>query len=210
MVKAAKVLCRILLFFCVAQLAHGQFLGIGGGGLFSQDLGEGTAAGPVLGSARSEFANGRIFTLDAGTRVYPYVSSGLHYSFSSAEMLLARGDVFGSSAKAELSAHTVTFDTRVRTPSAYRFRFYGLAGVGITRFGLDVKSEIEVPFPGGAPDNATSFVLTYGAGVERHLHQLVHLRLEVRDYQTFISNQLFQPGGAWHRVAVIGGITVGL
>ncbi|MEE8177211.1 MAG: outer membrane beta-barrel protein [Acidobacteriota bacterium] len=210
MVQAAKVLCGILLFFCVAQLAQGQFLGIGGGGLFSKDLGGGTAAGPVPGSARSEFGNGRIFTLDVGTRVYPYVSSGLHYSFSSADMLLVRGDAFGSSAEAELSAHTITFDTRVRTPSAKRFRFYGLAGVGITRFGLDVKSELEVPFPGGAPDNVTSFVITYGAGFERHLRQLVHLRLEVRDYQTFISDQLFQPGGAWHRVAVIGGITVGL
>ncbi len=210
MVQAAKVLCRILLFFCVAQLAQGQFLGIGVGGLFSQDLSDGTAAGPVLGSARSEFDNGRIITLDAGTRVFPYVSSGLHISFSSADMLLARGDAFGSSAKVELSARTITFDTRVRTPSAYRFRFYGLAGVGLTRFGLDVKSEVEVPFPGGAPDKVTSFVITYGAGIERHLHQLVHLRLEVRDYQTYISNQLFQPGGAWHRVAVIVGITVGL
>ena len=210
MVQAAKVLCRILLFFCVAQLAQGQFLGIGGGGLFSKDLGGRTAAGPILDSARSEFGNGSIFTLDAGTRVFPCVSSGLHYSFSSADMFLARGDAFGSSAEAELSAHTVTFDTRVRTPSAYRFRFYGLAGVGVTRFGLDVKSEVEVPFPGGAPDNVTSFVITYGVGIERHLHQLVHLRLEVRDYQTYISNQLFQPGGAWHRVAVIGGITIGL
>lgn len=210
MVQAAKVLCRILLFFCVAQLAQGQFLGIGVGGLFSQDLGDGTAADPVLGSARSEFGNGRIFTLDVGTRVFPYVSSGLHYSFSSADMLLARGDAFGSSAEVELSVRTITFDTRVRTPSAYRFRLYGLVGAGVTRFGLDVKSEVGVPFPGGAPDKVTSFVITYGVGIERHLRQLVHLRLEVRDYQTYISTQLFQPGGAWHRVAVIGGITVGL
>ncbi len=210
MVQAAKVFRGIFLFFCMAQLAQGQFLGIGVGKIFSKDLGGGTAAGSEFGSARSEFGNSRIFTLDAGTRVFPYVSSGLHYSFSSTDMLLARGDAFGSSAAAELSAHTITFDTRVRTPSAYRFRFYGLAGVGFTRFGLEVKSEVEVPFPGGAPDKMTSFVITYGAGVERHLRQLVHLRLEVRDYQTYISTQLFQPGGAWHRVAVIGGITVGL
>ena len=98
--------------------------------------------------------------------MFPYVSSGLHISFSSADMLLARGDAFGSSAKVELSARTITFDTRVRTPSAYRFRFYGLAGIGLTRFGLDVKSEVEVPFPGGAPDKVTSFVITYGAGIE--------------------------------------------
>lgn len=210
MVQAAKVFCRIFLFFCVAQLAQGQFLGIGVGKIFSKDLGGGTAAGSEFGSARSEFGNSRIFTLDAGTRVFPYVSSGLHYSFSSADMFLERGDAFGSSAEVDLRVRTITFDTRVRTPSAYRFRLYALAGVGVSRFRLDVKNEVEVPFPDGAPDNITSFVITYGAGVERHLHQLIHLRLEVRDYQTYISNQLFQPGGTWHRLAVIGGITIGL
>ena len=210
MVKAANVLSRILLFLCVAQAAQGQFLGIGGGRLLPQDVDEEAAAGSIAGSVRSVFSNGNMITLDVGTRVFPYVSTGLHYSFSGSDLLLERGDAFGSSADVELSAHTVTFDTRVRTPFSSRLRFYGLAGVGITRFGLDVKREVEVPFPGGAPDSVMSFVFTYGAGVERHLRQLLHLRLEVRNYQTLISNQLFQPGGAWHRVAVIAGITVGL
>jgi opacity protein-like surface antigen len=125
-------------------------------------------------------------------------------------MRIQRGDAFGSSAEVELSAHTVTFDTHVRTPSAFSFRLYGLAGAGVTRFGVDVKREVEIPFPGGAPDNITSFVFTYGGGVERHLHQLVHLRLEVRDYLTPVSKQLYEPGGTWHRLAVIGGITIGL
>ena len=208
MVKAAKALSRILLFLCVAQAAQGQFLGIGGGRLLSQD--EEAATDSISGALRSVFSNANLITLDVGTRVFPYVSTGLHYSFSGLDLLLARGDALGSSAEVDLSSHTITFDTRVRPPSTSVLRFYGLAGVGITRFGLDVKSEVEIPFPSGAPDSATSFVFTYGAGVERHLRQLVHLRLEVRNYQTLISKQLFQPGGTWHRVAVTLGITVGL
>ena len=143
-------------------------------------------------------------------RWFRYVSAGLHYSSATTDLRIQRGDAVGSSAELKLSAHTFTFDTRVRTPSAFRFRLYGLAGAGVMRFGLDVKQELENPFPGGAPDNITSFVFTYGGGVERHLHQLVHLRLEVRDYLTPAPEQLFAPGVTWHRLAVIGGITIGL
>lgn len=175
-----------------------------------QDLGNGKVTGSDFRPARSEFSNGGMFALDAGLRVFPFVSAGLNYSFSKADLRLVRSDVFGSSAVVELSAQTITFDTRARTPSASGFRFYGLAGVGLTRFGLDVKREAGTPFPGGAPDSVTSFVFTYGAGVEKHLRQLVHLRLEARDYLTPISDQLFRPGGAGHRVVLIGGFTVGL
>jgi hypothetical protein len=109
-----------------------------------------------------------------------------------------------------VSAKTFTFETRFRSPFYSSFRFFGLGGAGITRFGLDVKTEIENPFPGGAPGGLTAFVFTYGGGIERHIHQLLHLRLEVRDYVSPVPSELYRPGGLWHRVAVMGGITLGL
>ena len=191
------------------RAAHAQFLAIGGGKLLPRNL-AGQIPETNRGIARSESESGGIFALDVGMRWFPFVSSGLHYSSATTDLRIQRGDAFGSSAEVELSAHTFTFDTRVRTPSVFSFRLYGLAGAGVTRFGVNVKREVEVPFPGGAPDNITSFVFTYGGGVERHLHQLVHLRLEVRDYLTPVPKQLFAPEGTWHRLAVIGGITIGL
>ena len=168
--------------------------------------GEATGNSPGL-APRSEFHGGGLFALDVGVWRFPYVSLGFHYSLAGADLSLERGDVLGSSAEVELRAHTVTFDTRLRSPFRSGFRFFGLAGAGITRLGLDVRREAGTPFPAGAPGGITSFVFTYGGGVERHLHQLVHLRVEVRDYVTPISTHLFRPGGLWHRVAVIGGIT---
>ncbi|MBI4444014.1 MAG: hypothetical protein HY649_11660 [Acidobacteria bacterium] len=200
--KAAKILWRLLLFVGMAPAAFGQFLGISGGWLQPQNLASVTA--------RSNISSAGIFTLDAGVRVFPYVTAGLHYSSFASDLLLERGDFLGSSAEVELRARTFTFDTRLRSPFVSGFRFYGLAGVGITRFGMDVKRSVEVPFPGGAPDGITSFAFTYGGGLERHLRQLLHLKLEVRDYRTPISDQLFRPGGSWHRLAVIGGFTIGL
>ena len=80
----------------------------------------------------------------------------------------------------------------------------------MTRFSLDVRQEVENPFPDGAPGGLTSFVFTYGGGIERHLRQLIHLRFEVRDYVSPVSAHLYRPGGLWHRMAVSGGITIGL
>ena len=208
--KAVKVWWTILWIIFLVPVAQAQFLSIGGGGLIPQDLGSETAAGSLPASPRSEFRNGGIFTLDAGLRLFPHVTAGLHYSSSGTNLLLQRGDALGSSAELDLHAHTITFDTRVRTPFASGFRLYGLAGVGLTRFGLDVQREVGIPFPGGAPDSVTSLVFTYGGGVERHLRQLLHLKLEVRDYHTRIPDHLFRPGGSWHRLAVIGGLTIGL
>ena len=88
-------------------------------------------------------------------------------------------------------------------------RLYGLVGGGFTRFSVDVKQVVEVPFPGGDPDKVISPVFTVGGGIEKSVAPLVHLKLEVRDYVTPISKDFFQPGGAWHRVAVIGGIVLG-
>ena len=73
-----------------------------------------------------------------------------------------------------------------------------------------LRREVGNPFLDGAPGGLTSLFLPNGSGVERHLRQLVHLRLEVRDYVLPVSTQLHRPGGLWHRVVVIGGITIGL
>jgi len=191
---------------CVSSAAQAQFLGIAGGRSFPQDLGRASAQS----SPRSEFRHGGYFALDFGLRAFPFVNMGGHFSSSGSDLRMERGDTLGSRAEVRLSAKTVTFDTRVRSPFVSSFRFFGLAGAGVSRFGLDVRQAVENPFPGGAPGGATSFVFTYGGGVERHLRQLVHLRFELRDYLSPVSTQLYRPGGLWHRVAVVGGITIGL
>ena len=205
----AKLFSLLLLIFSVTPIAQAQFFGIGGGRLLPRDLGKGTIGASAV-SPHSEFRGGGLFALDVGFRRFPYGTLGVHYSSASTDLLLQRGDASGSSAEAEVRLHTVTFDTRLRSPFVSGFRFFGLAGAGITRFGLDVRREVGTPFPGGAPGGMTAFVFTYGGGVERHLHQLVHLRVEVRDYRSPIPTQLFRPGGLGGRVAVIGGITIGL
>ena len=194
-----------------AAPGYGQFLSLGGGALFSQDRSQPAPDALTLGSlARSDFNRSGLIAVDAGLPVAPFVNAGLHYSRSKPELFLRRGDAFGSSARVKLAANTLTFDARLRSPFIYGFRLYGLAGVGFTRFGLEVKEAVEVPFPGGAPDSVILAVVTYGGGVERRLRGLLHLKLEVRDYVSPIPDELFGAGGSWHRVAVIGGIVLGL
>ena len=203
---APKFFSLLCLALGIIPAAQAQFVGIGGGRLLARDLGRGAK----VGSPRSEFRGGGLFALDVGFHRFPHGILAVHYSTAGADLSLARGDTLGSSAEARVRSHTVTFDTRLRTPFVSSFRFFGLAGAGITRLGLDVKRETGTPFPGGAPGGFTAFVFTYGGGVERHLHQLVHLRVEVRDYRSPIPTELFRPGGLWGRAAVIGGITIGL
>lgn len=140
---------------------------------------------------------------------FPFLSAGLHYSFSRPEFELRRGDAFGSSALVDLSVHTITFEARLHTPEVSSYRLYGLLGGGFSRFALDVTRAVEVPFPRGAPDNIFSPVFTFGGGIEKSLSLLVRWKLEVRDYVTPISRQLFDAGGAWHRPAILGGIVLG-
>jgi len=196
------------LLFAVPQ-ARGQYIAIGGGGVFPRDLSAAPASEGPGGPARSEFTNSALFAVDVGTGVLPFFSLGAHYSYTRPELTLRRSDPFGSSAVVDLATHTLTLDGRLRTPEAAGFRLYGLAGVGFSRFRLDVKELVEVPFPDGIPDNVLSPVVTFGAGLERNIAPLVRLKLEVRDYLTPISKRFFEGGGAWHRVAVIGGIVLG-
>ncbi len=209
MVRAAGKASLVLFLLCLAPPAWGQFIAVAAGGVFSQDRSAAAPSGRVGGPALSDFSRAGIITVDAGASVFPFVTAGVHYSFSRPELFLRRGDAFGSSALVDLGTHTVTFDARVRTPQAFGFRVYGLAGGGFSRFNLDIKRQVEVPFPSGAPRSLTSPVFTFGGGVEQSVLPLVRLKLEVRDYLTPISERLFQPGGAWHRVVMVGGLVVG-
>lgn len=193
----------LLLLLLCGSSAHAQFVGVTVGRNLPLDLGGRT-------SERSEFPHGGYFAADFGMRAFPLVNMGVHFSSAGSDARLLRGDALGSRSDVDLSARTVTFDTRVRSPFVSRFRFFGFAGAGVTRFSLDVRQEVENPFPDGAPGGLTSFVFTYGGGIERHLRQLLHLRLEVRNYVSPVSNHLYRPGGLWHRLTVSGGITIGL
>ena len=203
-----SVLLSALLFVASISIAHAQYIAFGAGGLFPQDQ-SGDGASSIGGLATSDFGRSGLLAVDAGIGFLPFLGAGLHYSYSSPELVLRRGDAFGSSAKADLGSHTLTFDARLRTPHIAGFRLYGLAGGGFTRFTVNLKQVVEDPFPSGEPDNVLSPVFTLGGGIEKSVAPLVHLKLEVRDYVTPISRDFFHPGGAWHRVAVIGGIVFG-
>ncbi len=208
--KARKPTFLFFLTLCLAGPARGQFIAVGGGGQFFQGRSAPAPAGAVGGPASADFTKSGLVAVDAGMPVFPFVTGGLHFSSSDTELSLRRGDAFGSSAAADVSARTLTFDARVRTPEAFGLGAYGLAGAGFTRFGLKVKQQVEVPFPSaGAPGAVTSPVFTFGGGVERRLLPYLRLKLEVRDYVTGIPKTFFQPGGTWHRVAVIGGLVLG-
>jgi hypothetical protein len=197
-----------ILLVVSASTARAQYVAFGAGGLFPQDQ-SGDGAGGVGGPALSEFGNSGLLAVDAGIGFLPFLGMGLHYSYSSPELILRRGDAVGSSAVTDLGSHTLTFDARLRTPHFAGVRLYGLVGGGFTRFSVAVKQVVEVPFPGGDPDNVISPVFTMGGGIEKSVAPLLHLKFEVRDYVTPISRDFYGPGGAWHRVAVIGGIVLG-
>jgi hypothetical protein len=188
--------------------AHAQYIAIGGGGLFPEDKSEAVSA--ITGEdTTAEFGRSGLLAVDAGVGLLPFLGANLHYSYSSPEMIVRRADLVGSSARADLGSHTLTFDGRVRTPEALGFRLYGLAGGGFTRFTVNIKQTVETPFPEGVPDNVISPVFTFGGGIEKSVFPLLRLKLEARDYVTAISKDFFSPGGRWHRVAVYGGIVLG-
>ena len=202
--------CRFVVFLVLLAIpAQAQFISVGGGRLFSQDLSAAAQQGQVGGPASSQFDHSGLLAVDVGFPMLPFLGGAVHYSYSRPDLFLKRGDAFGSSAQGELLTHTLTFDARFRTPEAFGVRLYALAGAGLSRFNLDVEQLVEIPFPGGTPEGFISPVFTFGGGVEKTIFPLIRLKLEVRDYVTPISKELFRPGGGWHRVAVIGGIVLG-
>jgi hypothetical protein len=192
---------------CAAVTAGAQSIGLSAGGIFPSDLQE--AVGGSGAAARAEFSTARIISVDAGMNLLPFISGEIHYSHSTPELLLVRADAFGSRAQIDLSSHTLTFGGRLRTPEVFGVRLYGLLGAGLSRFNLDVREQVEQPFPQGAPEKLLAPVLTYGGGFERGLLPLVRWKFEVRDDVSPISEKLFGPGGTWHRVQVTAGIVIG-
>ena len=166
-------------------------------------------AGTIGGIARADFNHAPIVAFDAGMGFLPFLGAGVHYSYSRPGVELRRGDAFGSSATLDLGGHIVTFDARVHTLRFSGFRAYGFAGAGVSRFNITVKSQVEVPFPKGVPDTLTAPVVTFGGGLEKKFFPLLSWKAEVRDYVTTIPSQLYKPGGAWHRVVVLGGVVLG-
>jgi len=207
--KASNLFLLLLLCFSFVRAADAQFVSVGAGVLRPQGLSAPSASGIVGSVASADFTNPNILTVDAGIGFLPLLGGALHYSFSRPELTLRRGDAFGSSARVNLDAHTLTFDARPRSPSAAGFRVYGFAGAGFTRFTITVKNQVEIPFPRGFPSSITAPVGDFGGGIEKKFAPFVAGKFEVRDYVTPISSTFFSPGGAWHRVAVIGGIVVG-
>lgn len=207
--KASKIILVLLLCLSFVRAAGAQFVSVGGGVLRPQSLSSPPPPGAVGSAARADFSNSSIVTVDAGIGFLSLLGAAVHYSFSRPELLVRRGDAFGSSARVDLDAHTLTFDARLHSPSAGGFRVYGFAGAGFTRFTITLKNQVEVPFPRGVPSNITAPVADFGGGIEKKFAPLVAGKFEVRDYVTPISSTFFSPGGAWHRVAVTGGIVLG-
>ena len=98
---------------------------------------------------------------------------------------------------------------RCRAPEVFGVRLYGLLGGGLSRFILDVRQQVEQPFPQGVPEDLLAPVLTYGGGLEKGLLPLVRWKFEVRDDVSPIPEELFGPGGSWHRVQTTVGIVIG-
>ncbi|MBI4458460.1 MAG: hypothetical protein HY648_00200, partial [Acidobacteria bacterium] len=141
MAATCKFLGLIIVWACFALAARAQYLAIGGGGVFSEDLrssGSGT-----FGQDQANFSKSGMLAVDAGIGFLPFITGGFHYSYARPELELRRGDAFGSSARVDLTAHTLTFDARLRTPHYADFRLYGLLGAGFSRFSLAVRQAVE-------------------------------------------------------------------
>ncbi|MBI2816700.1 MAG: hypothetical protein HYX72_07155 [Acidobacteria bacterium] len=199
----------ILTSVLFASAASAQFVAVSGGGLLPQDLSASAPAGIIGGITRAGFSNASIVAVDGGVGFLPFIGIGVHYSHSTPELDLRRGDAFGSRALVDLESHTVTFDARLNTPRFFGFRAYGFGGVGLSRFSVDVKSQVEVPFPRGVPETLTAPVGTFGGGIEKRVLPFISTKFEVRDYLTPIPSSIYAPAGLWHRVAVLGGVVLG-
>jgi opacity protein-like surface antigen len=197
------------LFFLIALAAPAQFVSIGSG-LHSPGDFSNVVASQDFDSEEARFDRGRIFSLDVGTRLIPFIRGGVHYSRSTANLRLTRDNAFDSRAEADFQASIVTFDLRVVTPSAASLRLFGFGGAGFSRHTLTANEVMKNSFPGGIGDTRTALVYTYGGGIERHLHQLIHLRFEVRNYRSSTLDFISNSDGGWDRLAFIAGITIGL
>jgi hypothetical protein len=199
----------IVASFLFAQIASAQFVSVSVGGLLPQNLSASAPIGAITSVTTADFTHPSIIAVDGGIGFLPFLGIGVHYSHSTPELTLTRADALGSRAVADLGTHTVTIDLRLHTPRFAGFRAYGFGGVGVSRFNVDVKSQVAVPFPKGIPSTLTGPVGTYGVGLEKKLLPLISAKIEVRDYLTDIPSNIYAPSGLWNRVAILGGIVLG-
>lgn len=194
----------LLFVFCLfaALSTEAQYIAVGGGVVSSEDRTE-----PAFST---NFKRSGLIAVDAGASVFPFLTAGVHYSFTKPEVLFRRADSFGSSAFLNVGTHTFTFDARLRTPTIAGWRLYGLAGAGMARYNPEIEQEVETPFPPGTrPESETRPVFTFGGGVERSIFPLVRLKFEARDYVSSSLGRLLGREETWHRVAFIGGVVIG-
>ena len=210
MTLLSRIWSLFLLSLLMVPAASAQYVAVTAGGLFPQDLSGATRAGNFTGTAHADFDHASSIGAEAGFGFLPFLGIDLHYSYSKPGATLQRGDLLGSSAKLDLSIHTLTLDLRVHAPAAFRLKPFGFVGGGFSRFSLDVKQQVEVPFPNGIPSNLYGPVISYGGGFDYKFLPLIGTRLEIRDDVTpIVSNKIFQPEGSWHRLGVSVGVVLG-
>jgi hypothetical protein len=161
------------------------------------------------GAARADFDTATVFGVGFGWGPIPYAGLQAYYSHATPELTWSRGDALGSRAVADISTHTLTLEGRIHTPTFARFRLYGFVGGGASRFNVDIKEQLEVPFPGGEPDSVVSSVLTYGGGVERIFFPYLRWRLEVRNNVSDLPDELLLGDRKWNRPQFAAGILIG-
>ena len=189
---------------------HAQYLGIGLGRSFGTDLNAAASSTPsALNPLSAGLRDSNVLTIEAGGSFLRYLRSGIHYGYARPEAFLSRGDAFGSRAELQLRAHVLTFDIGLRTPELAGLRLFGVAGAGVGRFNIEVLDQVEVPFPSGPPDSLVVPVLAYGGGVEQEFLPGVRWKAELRDEWTSAPEDLFRPGGSWHRVLLSAGLVFG-
>ena len=108
-IVAAMVLC--------GTSAQAQYLGIGLGRSFGDDLG--AAAGGVPGALNPLSAGireGNTLVLEAGANYLRFLRTGIHYNYSRPEGFLRRGDAFGSRAELQLRAMAAGLTPDFYTP----------------------------------------------------------------------------------------------
>ena len=210
--KQAKqtFIAAIILFILSGYSAHAQYFGIGLGRMFGDDLRAAASSLPgALNPLSAGIREGNTLVLEGGVNYLRFLRTGLHYNYSRPEGFLKLGDLLGSSAELQLRAHTLTFDIGVRSPEFAGFRLFGIAGAGAGRFNIEVQDTVAVPFPSGPPEDLVVPVAAFGGGIEHQFMPGMRWKVEARDEWTSAPEDLFRPGGSWHRVLVSAGIVLG-
>jgi hypothetical protein len=205
--RVVVVLGVVLGVILAVGQARGQYVSVGAGFVLPPDL-SAPPIGSSLSSVTANFSKSGMVTLDAGVPVLPFLTTGVHYSFARSELNMTLGDIVNSSARLQLNENTLAVEARLHTPRLLKWRAYGLAGVGMTRYSPTIESKTANAFPTGAT-SVTAPVFTVGGGVERRLKSLLGAKAELRDYISGISSQFYQPGGTMQRVAVTVGLVIG-